>query len=169
MKVKMFCLIVLVVLPAGLFAQATDCNDPHASPQANAIAQQQWDNRSSPVYQDATELARTLNERGLPVQCIRRSVGERIFKGQKGAAWFKTDRGVFDVWFLPASESFADLKIQERQEEGEYIYTFSGIPQISRTIEGSKRSFFVPCRNFLFLVSGDGQLATSLRNACQTP
>ena len=42
------------------------------------MAQQQWENRSSPVYADATELARTLNERGFLVQCMRRSVEERL-------------------------------------------------------------------------------------------
>jgi len=79
------------------------------------VAQQQWENQSSPAYADATELARTLNERGFLVQCMRRSVEERLFKGQKGAAWFKTDRGVFEVWFLPKSENFAGLEIDEQR------------------------------------------------------
>jgi hypothetical protein len=158
-----FLLVFCSAIPARLFAQATDCNDPHASPQANAMAQQQWENRSSPVYADATELARTLNERGFLVQCMRRSVGERIFKGQKGAAWFKTDRGIFDVWFLPKSESFAGLKINE------YEYSFGGTPQIARTIGSSKPNDFISYKNVLFVVMGDDPLAASLRNAFHKP
>jgi hypothetical protein len=98
MKTLAICFLVLyAAMPAQLLAQATDCNDPSASPEANAMSQQQWENQSSPVYADATELARTLDERGVLVQCMRRSLEERLFKGQKGAAWFKTDRGIFEV------------------------------------------------------------------------
>ena len=118
MKAKMFFLILFVVLPAGLIAQATDCNDPNVTPQINAAAQRQWESRKSPVYQDATDLAKTLNERGIHVQCIRRSVGERVFAGEKGAAWFRTDQGVFDVWFLPQAGDLC--KIRNRRTAGEW-------------------------------------------------
>jgi hypothetical protein len=119
-------LLLYAAVTTRLYAQATDCNDPHASPQANASAQQQWENGSSPVYADASELARTLNERGFLVQCLRRSVGEGFFQGQKGAARFKTERGIFEVWFLPKPETFAGLEIDEQRKNGEYVYSFGG-------------------------------------------
>ncbi len=170
MKSLAICFLVLYAAsPGRLLAQATDCNDPCASLKANAISQQQWENQSSPVYADATELARTLNERGFQVQCIRRSVEERLFKGQKGAAWFKTGRGVFEVWFLPKSESFAGLEINEQSGNGEYVYLFGGTPQISTTMGGSKQSYFIKYDNVLFHVIGDDRLAASIRNAFQKP
>jgi hypothetical protein len=170
MKTLAICLLVLcAAMTARLSAQATDCNDPHASPEANAIAQQQWENGSSPVYGDATALAHTLNERGFGVQCIRRSKGERFFQGQKGAAWFKTDRGIFEVWFLPKPENFAGLEIDEHRENGEYVYTFRGTPHISTTIESSKPNYFIESENVLFNVLADEQLAASIRNAFQKP
>ena len=50
MKTLAICLLVLyAAIPTRLSAQATDCNDPHASPRESAIALQQWENRSSPV------------------------------------------------------------------------------------------------------------------------
>ena len=102
MKTLAICFLVLyAATTARLSAQATDCNDPHASPEANASSQQQWENGSSPVYADATELARTLDERGFQVQCIRRSVEERLFKGEKGAASARLTEEFFEVWFLP--------------------------------------------------------------------
>jgi hypothetical protein len=53
MKTIAICFLVLyAAIPARLFAQATDCNDPYASPQANAMAQQQWENQANPVYAD---------------------------------------------------------------------------------------------------------------------
>jgi hypothetical protein len=119
---------------------------------------------ASPVFK-----ARTLDERGFDVQCIRRSVEERLFKGQKGAARVKTDRGVFEVWFLPKGETFADLEIAERRENGRYFYSIRGTPQISRTIDSSKQSYFVSYKNLLFHVWGDEQLAASIRRAFQKP
>jgi hypothetical protein len=169
MKARMFFLTVFVLLPAALSAQATDCNDPIASPQANAAAQQQWASGNSPVYEDATSLAKTLNERGFHVQCMRRSVEERLFAGEKGAAWVKTDRGIFEVWFLPKPETFAGLEVNEQRDNGRYLYSFSGTPQIPQTIDSSRPSYFVPSGNLLFHVWGDEQLAANLKNAFQTP
>ena len=170
MKTVAICFVVLyAAIPARLSAQATDCNDPHASPRENAIAQQQWENRTSPVYADATELARTLNEHGFLVQCMRRSVEEHLFKGQKGAAWFKTDRGILEVWFLPKPESFAGLEINDQWRNGEYVYSFRGTPRISLTMGGLKQNYFISHENVLFHVIGDEQLAASIRNAFQKP
>ena len=170
MKTLAICFFVFyAATTAPLSAQATDCDDPHASPEANASSQQQWENGSSPVYADATELARTLDERGFQVQCIRRSVGERFFKGQKGAALVKTDRGVFEVWFLPTSETFAGLAVHERRENGRYLYSFRGTPQISGTIDSSKQIYFISYKTVLFQVWGDDQLAASIGSAFQKP
>jgi hypothetical protein len=169
MKTLAICFVLYAAMMPRLSAQATDCNDPHASEQANARAQQQWESGSSPVYADATDLARTLEEHGFAVQCIRRSLEEHLFKSQKGAAWVKTDRGVFEAWFLPTPETFAGLKVEERRENGRYLYSFRGTPQISRTIDSSKRSYFVSYKNVLFHVWGDEQLAASIRSAMQKP
>jgi hypothetical protein len=169
MKAATFFLALCGVLQTGLSAQATDCNDPSVSPEANGVAQQQWENRTSHVYDDATELANTLNERGFQVQCMRRSVEERLFKGQKGAAWVKTDRGIFEVWFLPMPETFAGLEVDERRENGRYVYSFRGTPRISQTIDSSKQSYFISYGNLLFHVWGDEQLAASIKNAFQKP
>jgi hypothetical protein len=49
MKAALFFLALCAVLQTRLFAQATDCNDPSASLEANSVAQQQWENRTSPV------------------------------------------------------------------------------------------------------------------------
>ena len=169
MKATMLFLNLFVLLPVGLLGQATDCNDPNASPQANAAVQRAWESRTSPVYQDATDLAKTLTEHGFHVQCIRRSVGERLFPGEKGAAWFQTDQGVFDVWFLPKPETFARLEIDEQREQGRYLYSFSGTPKLPRTMDSSKQIYFVHSKNILFQVWGSEPLATSLRNAFPEP
>jgi hypothetical protein len=163
------CFVLYATTTARLSAQATDCNDPHASPEANASSQQQWENGVALFTRMPRSWRAPLDERGFQVQCIRRSVEERLFKGQKGAAWVKTDRGVFEVWFLPTPETFAGLEVDERRENGRYLYSFRGTPQISRAIDSSKQSYFMSYKNLLFHVWGDEQLAASIRSAFQKP
>jgi hypothetical protein len=166
---RMSCLLLLGVLavcfalPRHLAGQARDaCTD--------AGARQDWDNQNSPVYADATELERMLNNRGFIVDCVRRSKEERLFTSQKGAAWFKTDKGVFEVWFLPKTESFAGLEvIEEPQGNGHYIYSFRGTPRVSGHIDSSRPIFFLKQGNLLFKVWGDKPLATSISLAFQRP
>ena len=96
-------------------------------------ARRSWVDQSSPVYTEATEFARMLSARGIVVKCIRRSKEERLFKGEKGAAWFKTDKGVFEIWFVPKTESFDRLEIiEKKQGNGRYLYSFRGAPQNTR-------------------------------------
>lgn len=40
-----------------------------------------WEDPTNPVYAEAMELARTLTERGIVVECVRRSKQENLFEG----------------------------------------------------------------------------------------
>ncbi len=155
--------ILCTALPALLSAQSSDeCK--------NVALQREWDKGDSPVYADAIELAHMLSERGIVVECIRRSKGENRFDGQKGAAWYKTDHGIFEVWFLPKTESFDDFEvIEEPEANGRYRYTFPGTPRIRGSEDSSKQEFFIKDGNVLFKVWGDKQLAASLQQAFQKP
>ena len=159
MKTLAICFLVLyAAIPARLFAQATDCNDPYASPEANAIAQQQWENQSSPVYADATRLARDADMRGIQFECIRRSKEERLFHGQKGAAWFKTNQGIFEVWFFPDTKAAA-IAVAAVTSHSAPVSLPSGPSE-----------YFIQYRNVVFHVSlGNRTLATSLQRAFQRP
>lgn len=150
-----FCFLLLcAALPARLPAQATDCNDPHASPQANAVARQQWENQSSPVFIDATNLARDLATRGIKVECIRRSKEEHIFQGQKGGAWFKTNQGVLEAWFFPDTKA-ATVAVEKVTARPAPVSLPSGPSE-----------FFILHQNVVFHVSpGDRTLAASLQRA----
>ena len=152
-----FCFLLLcAALPARLPAQATDCNDPYASPQANAVARQQWENQSSPVYIDATNLARDLATRGIKVECIRRSKEEHLFQGQKGAAWFRTNHGVFEAWFFPDTKA-AMVAVEKVTARPAPVSLPSG-PSES----------FIQHQNVVIHVSlGDRTLAASLQRAFQ--
>ena len=125
---------------------------------------------SSPVYNDGNELAQKLTESGFEVQCIRRSPQEHFFPTQKGAAWFSTSRGNFDVWFLQEEGTFASLEVIEQpQQNGRYLYTFRGTPQISTPIDSPSRIYFIKRGRMMFEVPADGQLARSLEAAVREP
>jgi hypothetical protein len=153
--------VVCVVWPTLVTAQDSDeCRDKRG--------QAAWVN--SPVYNDANELSLKLIATGFLVECIRRSKQERFFEGQKGAAWFSTNRGVFDVWFLPEDGTFASLEVIEQpQQNGRYTYTFRGTPQITTPIDSAKRMYFIKRGRLMFEVSGDSQLANRLEQAISGP
>ena len=124
----------------------------------------------SPVYNDANELAQQLTESGFLVECIRRSKQEHSFPAQKGAAWFSTNRGTFEVWFLEEDGTFASLEvIEQSQPNGRYTYTFRGTPPISSVIDSTVRLYFIKRGRIVIEVSGDGQLARSLEAALPSP
>ena len=124
----------------------------------------------SPAYNDANELAQQLTESGFLVECIRRSKQEHFFPAQKGAAWFSTNRGTFEVWFLQEEGTFASLEvIEQSQPNGRYTYTFRGTPQISSVIDSAVRLYFINGGRIVIEVSGDGQLARSLETALLSP
>jgi hypothetical protein len=155
--------ILCTVFPVLLSAQSSD-------PCKNAGVMAEWDKGDSPVYADAMELAHALTDRGIVVECVLRSKEERRFEGQKGAAWYKTDHGIFEVWFLPKTESFAAFKVVEQQQgNGRYLYTFPGTPAPRGSEDSSKQEFFITHGNVLFKVWGDKQLAASLEQAFQKP
>jgi hypothetical protein len=150
-------------MPPLLSAQSTD-------PCKNVAAQAEWSRGDSRVYADAMDLAHRLTDRGIVVECVLRSKEERRFDAEEGAAWYKTDHGIFDVWFLPKTESFTAFKvIEQRQSNGKYVYTFSGTPRPRGSEESSKQEFFIKNGNVLFKVWGDKQLAASLEQAFQNP
>ena len=157
-------LIFGAVLPALASGQSSD------DPCKDGVSEQIWEDGHSPVYDDATELAGDLRDRGFVVECIRRSVAEHLFNGQKGAAWYKTDQGIFEVWFLPKGESFAALEVIEQpQENGRFSYSFQGTPQILTHMDSAKQEWFIMYGNFLFQVWGNQRLAASLNHAFKVP
>lgn len=153
------CFLLALLVATKLSCQEKDpCADP--------AERQAWNDRQNPVYADATELAGALEGRGFDVECIARSKEEAMFDGQKGAAWFKTDHGIFEVWFLPKTETFSALAVVERPgPNGAYSYTFQGTPRIPRTIQSPRQIWYIKSGNLLFEVWGDPLLAASLDSA----
>ena len=152
------CLFVAVVASAA--AQTNDpCRDENL--------RRAWE--SDPIHDDAMELARTLEDHGFIVQCVRSSKQARIFDGQKGAALYKTNRGSFEVLFLPKGQTFDELKIVSESNEGFLKYSFRGKPQIPHTMETKSRIAFIKHENVMFEVFGNDLLAKSLEQVFQAP
>jgi hypothetical protein len=148
---------LLAAIPFLSFGQDND-------PCTDLTLERNW--TGSPVYVEAEQVARMLRSGGIEVQCIRRSKEERLFDGQLGAAWFKTNQGAFEVWFLPKMESFNRLQIKEHAEEnGRYVYTMGGAPNIKTTIDSSRRIEFIRQGNILIEVWGNSKLAARIRKA----
>jgi hypothetical protein len=145
--------VLLAAAPLLSFGQGKD-------PCADLQLEQYW--AASPVYVEANNLAEALHALGIQVQCIRRSKQEHLFDAQLGAAWFKTDQGAFEVWFLPERENFSSLQVIEHSRDGRFVYSFAGIPEIRTSFDSSKPMWFIKHQNVLFEIWGDGTLAARL-------
>lgn len=119
---------------------------------------------SDHVYSYAVELGAELDRAGLRVRCMLPSKMQRIFHGQAGAAFFRTEEGDLDALFLPRSSSFDHLEISEQLEGGRYLYQFRGVPRSRVHMDGSRRADFVVYHNVLLLVPDDHPLAETLRS-----
>jgi hypothetical protein len=112
------------------------------------------------------DFAQALAAKGFIVQCVAPSKMVGMFEGQAGAALYRTNRGSFDVLFLPKPQNFDGLEIVERQDNGEYLYSFAGRPKPwpANLIAGPRPTFFVKHTNRL-IVASDKDLADHLRTA----
>jgi hypothetical protein len=158
-----------IVLPVGTSSHVTVESLP-AAPPGEVLAPCSLQDRigllppADPAYNDAVELARKLDDFGIHVRCTLESKMQRIFAGQIGAAYYRTDAGDFEVLFLPPSDSFGGLRILERQKQNRYLYSFRGTPRSKVHMDSSRRAYFIKKRNALFYVWGNDQLAEILRS-----
>ncbi len=147
-------ILCISFLPVVFAGQIDGCNDP--------IQARGWE--SSPVHREGMRLGRDLESQGLKVECMRRSKEENLFEGQKGAAWVKTDYGIFEAWFLPGNETFEKLEIKETLAgNGRYLYSFSGLAHVPPTLDSSQPIAFIKNGSRLFEVWGNRALAAVLR------
>jgi hypothetical protein len=155
-----FPVILLVLLTASmkssLLAQSPDCTGEAAQAQLPSI---------DPVYVDAMDLARNLIDQGFIVKCVLGSKMQNLFEGQKGAAFYRTDQGSFDVVFLPKAETFDAVQVVEQRQDNLYVYSFRGIPHSPGRMEGGKKTYFIKSANLLFLLWSDAGLAESIQAA----
>lgn len=140
-----FSIALCVAWPAMLWAQSSKCE--------NVGARRAWEARTNPVYADATDLGRTLSGRGFVVECIRDSKEWHMFTDQKGAAWFKTNQGIFEVWFFPSAEDVDGLQL----------------PTGEQRLVGGPSQFYIRKGNMVFHVMGNKQLALNIQSASLQP
>jgi hypothetical protein len=141
-----------------------------ADPCVDKDLKRAWESGTDPVYADAMELTRMLKDHGLVVECVRSSKQAQLVEGQKGAAWFKTRQGVFEVWFLPKDRTFKNLRIvADSKPESRYSYSFEGSPHISTAMDSAKPIIFIQHENLLFEILDHEELAKHLRLALEIP
>jgi hypothetical protein len=114
-------------------------------------------------YRAAMAWSERLRNRGVTVRCVLRSTMDGMFDKQDGAALYRTDRGDFEALFLAPPLTFDQLTVNEREENGRYLYSFSGAPKpwpVNR-IDSARRMYFIKHGSAL-LVAQDPQLAALL-------
>ena len=148
-------LLLTTSVQSSLLAQSSDCTGRDAQFQLRS---------TNPLYVDVMDLARNLIDHGFIVKCILPSKMENLFDGQKGAALYRTDRGEFDVLFLPKKDTFDAVEVVEQEQGAKYVYSFRGTPHSPTRMEG-KKTYFTKSGNLLFVVRRDADLAASIQAA----
>ncbi len=134
----------LVLLMPGLLAQATLPNK--FSSGCSALERKAVLQPTDPAYSYAIDLARLLASKGIRVECVCASKAQRLFQGQKGAAYFRTDAGVFDSLYLAKGQVFQVEAVEKRFDSAEPM-------------------LFIEHKNVLLLVGKDRPLAARLEHA----
>ncbi len=121
---------------------------------------------SNPSYQDALALFLTLNDRGVVSDCVAMSKSDGLLKGQRGAAVFHTDKGLFDALFFPTRQQVQEIRIAEQQNGGSYTHTLSTpLTHFTRTWSNHFPMYYVKYENVLLMIFKDEDLARVLRDA----
>ena len=150
---------LFVVVAGGAVAQSKD-------PCSAEDSRRAWESRTDPIYSDAMELAGALENYGFAVDCVRSSKQADLFEGEKGAAWYKTKQGVFEVLFLHESQTFDGLEVvDEPTTGGRHTYRFRGTPRTSSWMEGAKPITFIRHKNLMFETFDNEELAKRLGRA----
>jgi hypothetical protein len=166
-------LLLLVLAPRGLPAQTTPPpTPPTTAPEDFTSGCSEAELKAilpttDPAYSYAVDLARILSDRGFVVSCLCASKMASFFPGLVGAAFFDTDRGSFDVLFLPKGHVF-HVKISERRENGSYRYTFRGAPAKHSpivTADSGRLCYFVQHGNVMIPFLTSQEMATDLTAA----
>ena len=111
------------------------------------------------------ELGRDLIDHGFIVKCVLApSYMDGIFDSQRGAALYRTNKGEFNVLFLPKGETFDAVQVVEQRQGEKYVYTFRGTPHSSIRVE-ARKTYFVNSGNLLVVVMDDADLAASIQAA----
>jgi hypothetical protein len=148
--------VLLLALPSDTVGQATPCGQEELKASLPSNAQ---------AYPDAMAVSETLRKHGIPVKCVLMSTMSGTFEGQEDAALYRTDRGDFEVLFLPKRKTFDLLRVDEQQDGHWYVYRFTGPPQPwpANRIDSAQRIYFVKHQNMLFVLN-DKQLVAILEN-----
>jgi hypothetical protein len=117
---------------------------------------------TDPVYADGVEVAKSLDDLGIMVRCTCSSKMAPLFPEEVGAAWFRSDEGIFEVVFLPKGRTFAHLKVVAQRDGDRYLTSFEGRPHSAIHMDGSKPTYFIKRGNKLYSVWGDEKLAALL-------
>jgi hypothetical protein len=160
MRLRVALPVILLILlstsvQSSLLAQSSGCTGREAQIQLRS---------TNPLYVHAMDVARRLIDHGFVVKCVLPSKMENLFNGQKGAVLYRTDRGDFNVLFLPEAETFDAVELVEQKQGERYIYSFRGTPHSTMRMY-ARKTYFINSGNLLFVVMDDADLAVSIEAA----
>ena len=121
---------------------------------------------ADPAYADARNFADVLDQSGIKVLTISPSKFNGFFRGVQKAAYYRTDKGIFEVIFFPDAAAAGKLSVHEIRKGDRYLYSFTGQPHPNPpgdTMDSAKQMRFITYGNLFILVWGDDKLYETLK------
>ena len=121
---------------------------------------------ADPAYADARNFADILDHSGIKVLAISPSKFNGFFGGVQKAAYYRTDKGIFEVIFFPDAAAAGKLSVHEIRKGDRYLYSFTGQPHPNPpgdTMDSAKQMRFITYGNLFILVWGDDKLYETLK------
>ena len=123
-----------------------------------------------PAYAEATNLASFVEERGIHIKSVHKSVMQGFFKGVWTAAFYRTDKGAFQVIFFPEPKQAEKITVKEAPEGRRFIYTFEGQPEPNPprdTMNAGYKMYFIMSDNRMIIVDESVKLYDALKEIFQ--
>lgn len=123
---------------------------------------------ADPAYADARNFADVLDQSGIKVLTISPSKFNGFFRGVPKAAYYRTDKGIFEVIFFSDAAAAGKLSVHEIRKGDRYLYSFTGQPHPNPpgdTMDSAKQMRFITYGNLFILVWGDDELYEALKTS----
>ncbi|MFL6374879.1 MAG: hypothetical protein ACJ73D_09450 [Pyrinomonadaceae bacterium] len=117
-----------------------------------------------PAYEDAVKFAKVLKQAGVDVKGIYSSKLNGFFKGVDRAAFYTTDKGAFEVIFLP-NRGAENIKVTETRDGKRHVYSFTGQPHPNPpgdTFNSAEPMYFVAHDNAFIVITSNKKLFETL-------
>jgi len=117
-------------------------------------------------YADAMNTATLIEGRGIHIKSIHKSKLQGFFRDVWKAAFYKTDKGLFQIIFFDEPGQAEKITVKEVRDGKRFIYSFEGQPRPNPpgdVMNAGYKNFFIMRDRLFIVVAEDEKLYETLK------